>query len=388
MHYDLIIENGTTIDFTSRSLRQENIYIRAGKIVAPPPAGENVTAVQHIDASGKFVVPGLIDGHAHYNYEGSNIGVNADIISPASGVTSVVDAGTCGCANYELFHKATIARSVTDIRAFLHVSSFGVHSFCDPEENHDPRNFEEEKIIALFEKYPATIRGLKVRICKETTSQLGLSPLIRAIEISEKLQQQGFHCPVDTHYSDLPDGVFLKDILQLLRKGDILVHVFQNKGETIFTEDMGIKEEVWQARQKGILFDNCHGRVHWSLAGLKAAVEHNFLPDLISSDVIRASTFIYPGFSLLHAMNACYAAGMEPIDIFARVTVNAARVLGLSDELGSLACGRSADVAIFDLMPCKKRLYDRFDGELTTEKLLVPLLTVRNGEVVFRQMFF
>ncbi len=388
MRYDLIIENGRVIDFTTRTERQETLYIVDGKIVSPPPAGLQVNAVQHIDATDKLVLPGFIDEHAHYNYEGNNVGVNADILSPASGVTTVVDAGTAGWANYELFHKATIIRSVTRILSYLHVSTYGNHSFCDPEENHDPRNFNEQKIIALFEKYPETLRGLKVRMCRETTTGLGLAPLEKAIEIAEKIRDRGIFCPVVAHFSELPEDSSLEGILQLLRQGDVFAHVFQNKGETIFDNQMKVKNCVWKAKEKGVLFDNCHGRIHWSLAGISAAVQDGFLPDLISSDVIRESTFVYPGFSLLHAMNACYAAGMDLVDIFARVTVNAAAALGKSNEIGSLAVGRSADIVVVDMMPTQKRIYDRFNDEIMAKELIVPLLTIRNGEIVFRQMFF
>lgn len=388
MIYDLIIENGNTIDFASHRIQQETIYISTGQISPPPDPGTPIDAIQRINATGKFVLPGFIDEHTHLNFDGSNIGTNADILCPASGVTTAVDAGTTGFANYELFHKANIVRATTGILAYLHVSPFGVHSSCHHEEIHDPQDFNEQRIIALFEKYPGHLCGLKVRISKATTSGLGLAPVLRAIEISEHIQKKGLHCPVVTHYSDLPEDVSLSDILNVLRKGDILAHVFQNHGETVFDEKMKIKACLWRAQEKGVLFDNCQGRIHWSLDGLKAAVRENFLPDLISSDVIRESTFIYPGFSLLHAMNACYAVGMDLVDIFKRVTVNAAQALGKSDKMGSLAVGRSADVVVVDLMPCARKIYDRFGGEVNTEQLIVPLMTVRNGEIVFRQMFF
>lgn len=388
MIYDLIIENGSIIDFTTGEIGTGTVYVAAGKIAPPPAQGEKVEGIQVLDAAGKFVLPGFIDEHTHLNYDGSNIGTKADIMCPSSGVTTGVDAGTTGFTNYELFHKTNVVNSVTGILTYLHVSSFGVHSSCSHEEMHDPADFNEQKIIAMVEKYPEYIRGLKVRVSKATTAAYGLKPVERAIEISEKIQAKGFHCPLAVHYSDLPEDVSLADFVGMLRKGDIVAHFLQNIGETIFDEHMKVKECVWKARERGVIFDNCQGRIHWSINNIKAAVKEGFLPDIISSDVIRESTFILPGFSLLHAMNACYAAGMEPVDIFRAVTVNPAKALGKEAQLGSLDVGRGADIVVVDLMDCSKKIYDRFDTEIMTAKLIVPLMTVKDGEIVFRQMFF
>ncbi len=386
--YDLIIEHGEVFDFETLQSRQETLYIANGRIRPAPEPGAKTEAVQRIDATGKFVLPGFIDEHAHVNYGGSNIGANADILCPPSGVTTVVDGGTAGYANFDLFHRGNITGAVTRILAYLHVSPYGVHSSCLHEENHDPVDFNEPRIIEMFEKYPERLRGLKVRVSKATTSGMGFAPVRRAIEISEKITASGLHCPVAVHYADAPEDAPLSEFLDILRTGDIVAHVFQNHGETIFDERMRIKDCVRRAREKGVLFDNCHGRIHWSLANLRAAVREDFLPDVISSDVIRESVCIYPGFSVLHAMNACYACGMKLPDIFKMVTVNPARALGKSGELGALTPGGEADVTVVDIMPCKKRIYDRYGGETTMEELIVPLMTVRKGEIIFRQMFF
>jgi dihydroorotase len=388
MRYDLIIENGNTIDFATGNITEGTLYVADGKIVAAPKQGEVAEASQVIDAAGKFILPGFIDEHTHLNYDGSNIGTKADILCPSSGVTTGVDAGTAGFANYELFHKTNVLQSVTGILSYLHVSSFGVHSSCSHEEVHDPADFNEQKIVAMVEKYPEYIRGLKVRVSKATTAAYGLKPVERALEISEKIRDKGYHCPLAVHYSDLPDDVSVADLLGILRKGDIVAHFLQNIGETIFDQQMKIKDCVWQARERGVLFDNCQGRIHWSIKNIQAAVKEGFIPDIISSDVIRESTFMLPGFSLLHAMNSCYAAGMKPVDIFRCVTVNPAKALGKEEQLGALDVGRGADIVVVDLMDCKKRIYDRFDTEIMAEKLIVPVMTVRNGEIVFRQIYF
>lgn len=387
MKYDYIIKNGQLADFDAMTFVKGDIYIKDGYIVEPAD-GDVAEATEVVDADGKYVLPGLIDEHGHFNYQGSNIGTNPDLVCPASGVTTAVDAGTCGFANFELFQKANVSRFTTDLLAYLHVSPYGVHSSIVHEEEHDPVDFKEDKIIPLFEKYSDTIRGLKVRMSKETTSGLGTRPLVRAIEIADKLESRGFHAPVDMHFSALPDDSSVEEIVKILRPGDIFTHVFQNKGETVFDKEGRVRDCVKAARKRGVLFDCCNGRIHWSFNNLKAAIADGFLPDIISSDIIRESTFIRPGFSLMHAMNTLFISGMELIDIFRAVTLNPARVLKIEDRAASLAPGREADVAIIDVMKTPVHFFDRFDTEIDAEEVLVPLMTIKYGESVFRQIYF
>ena len=57
-----------------------------------------------------------------------------------------------------------------------------------------------------------------------------------------------------------------------------------------------------------------------------------------------------PLVSLLTAMNmACTLFGLTPDETLAGVTRNAARALGLQNEIGTLEAGRSADLAIWNI---------------------------------------
>ena len=87
--------------------------------------------------------------------------------------------------------------------------------------------------------------------------------------------------------------------------------------------------------KKGVLFDCSNGRPHWTFDTLRNAKRNDFYPDIISSDVIRFSQFLSPGFSLLHAMAVCSAAGWDTLEILKRVTYNPARYLQILDEAGT-----------------------------------------------------
>jgi len=63
---DVVIKNGTILTVTHGTIQNGSIYIHDGKIAA---VGQNVPAPASalvIDATGKFVMPGIVDSHSHY----------------------------------------------------------------------------------------------------------------------------------------------------------------------------------------------------------------------------------------------------------------------------------------------------------------------------------
>lgn len=386
MVYDYILKNGTVINFQTMQTEIKDIYIKDGVFAEET---SDATAQFVIDAKGKYVLPGLVDEHVHLNVSNSNIGSNADLLCIPMGVTTAVDAGTCGWTNFEGFYNYNIVRYVPNVLAYLHVSPYGVHSGCIHEENHDPADFNEREILKKALKYRDTIVGLKVRMCKATLGDYGIAPLKRTVEIADKIgKQTARHCVVDVHYDDLPDNVSVQEILDTLRAGDVITHVMQTHGETMFESDGSVRDALKKARKRGIWVDDCHGRVHWSFANLKNAYADGFYPDIISSDVVRISTFVKPDSSLVHAMCVNSAAGMKELDIFKAVTYTPAKALGILDRAGTLDVGKPADVCIMDVQQTNEEYQDWWGGTCKGNKCFVPLMTLKDGVIVYRQTFF
>ena len=373
--YDFIIKNARTIRFDSGTEEVRDIYVKGGKIVGKS-ADEPDAAAEIFDASGKYVLPGLVDAHAHLQYVGNN-GVHADVLCPPSGVTTAVDGGSTGWLNYRQFADLNELRYVTTVRAFVHVSPFGLLDYPNAE-THDPRYIHEDRLFELFESCPKPPVGLKVRMDQTTLENNGLEPLRKAAAIADAINRAGRRCVLGVHCANLPESVRIEDVVDLLRPGDLLVHAFQNKGQTIFDDGGKVIESARRARARGVYFDDCHGRVHWSFRTLRRAVAEGFLPDIVSSDVFRGSAFVKPGFSLLHAMCAVRACGMETIDILRAVTVTPARALGLDGTAGSLEPGRPADIVVLDVAEKPIRLFDRYGGETIAQEIFLPLLTLKD----------
>lgn len=383
---DMIIRNGQVFDSVNAKFEKKDIGIHQGVFVA---LDEDTQSNNEVDAEGNYVVPGIIDEHAHLNLYGTIIGANADTVCIPNGITTACDGGTCGASNFEQFYMSNIIRYESTVYSYLNVSTFGNKSLCKHEEDHDPADFREDLIDSLFEKYPQVLRGLKVRMCKETLGDHGISPLHAGIEMSEHLKAKGYHCLVAIHYDDLPENVTVKELFGTMRKDDVIAHVFQTKAETIFDENGKIKDCVWDAKKRGVYMDDCHGRVHWSYPNLQNAFSQSFYPDIISSDLVRVSEYTRPGFSLLYAMSVNSAAGMPTEKILQSVTYTPAKSLGIEEKAGVIREGAPADVAILDIRDVKDKTFtDNYGNSISGNKLFVPLMTVKGGRTAYRQIFF
>ena len=128
----VVIENGTVIDGTGSAPRAgTRIVIRNGRIQAIGPASQvsRPASAQVIDATGKFIIPGLIDSHVHYfGYEGE--------LYLNHGVTTVMSLG--GIPEWDLIQGEAIARGdVVGPRMFtagnpLGSPPGGAHRNADP----------------------------------------------------------------------------------------------------------------------------------------------------------------------------------------------------------------------------------------------------------------
>ena len=62
---DLLIKNGYVV-IPKVGIRNTNIFIENGKIKELSRSLNNLSFSSSIDATGKYILPGLIDPHVHY----------------------------------------------------------------------------------------------------------------------------------------------------------------------------------------------------------------------------------------------------------------------------------------------------------------------------------
>lgn len=375
---DILIRNGRLLDPTIGMDCVGDLAISQGEICAVGKL-EGRKANQTIDAAGCYVVPGLVDYHMHFFTSGCEFAVLPEIPAIASGVTTVVDGGSSGVSGFRGFYQNDMLRSWIRVKAMLNICSagqLGVYYL----ENMNPELFQRETILELCQQYRGIIVAIKVRQSREIVKELGLEPLREAVKIAEEAG-----LPVVVHATDSPGEI--KDTLDILRPGDVFCHCFHQKGRTILGEDGHVLPEVFDAQSRGVLFDCAHGSMNFSMKIATQAIKDGFYPDIISSDLSMLSLMKPPAYSLAHIMSELLNLGMDFKQIIPRVTSVPARQIGLAKD-GFFIQGASADIAVFRQEAKDFRLKDRYGNECEAHTLLRPMMTIKNGKILYRQCDF
>ena len=375
----LLIRGGMVVDPARNIYGAGDVLIQGNRLVELA-AGEKAEADEVVDAAGCVVTPGLIDNHVHCYSGGTELGFVPDPSLLPLGVTAAVDQGSTGIANCDSFMQTMAAHSQVRLFCTIHVSPTGIITERY-SENVDPQNYSLERLKELFQQYPGRVVGLKVREGREIVGQFGLAPLKAATKLGDALG-----CRVTVHSADPPGD--MGDLLSLLRPGDICCHCYHGKGSTILGEDGKVRPEAHKARKNGVIFDTADARVHHSFPIIRAALAEGFCPDVISTDLTRASLFGNMVFGLPAVMSKYLSLGLGLPEVVKACTATPAGLIGMGGKLGTLAPGALADVAIFELSDKPFFYRNRLGETLRGNKLLLPKMTILNGKIMFRQIDF
>jgi dihydroorotase len=372
---DIVIKNGFVYDPLTREKGVRDLALSGGLIAA---VSQDPLV---IDAGGCLVVPGLIDFHVHCFTEVSDIAVDADSFCLPGGVTSCVDAGTAGTANFETAYRYNVCPSAVNIKALLDLAPEGQISARHPE-NQDPRFWDRDRIRTLVKKYPGLIKGLKIRLSANVLEpfKLRMEPLTEGIRLAEELG-----LPLTAHVNDPP--VKLAEIASALRPGDVFCHMYAGAAESILDGEGRIKAEIKAARDRGVLFDAANGRNNFLFKAAVPAIKQGFLPDVISTDNNKGCYYRHPVVSLPRLLSKYLAMGMDLYDVIDTVTINPALWLG-DKGLASLEEGSAGDIAVFKVEEKSLKYYDSENAVIEGNRILVPQCTIKNGEIAYCQSYF
>ena len=103
---------------------------------------------------------------------------------------------------------------------------------------------------------------------------------------------------------------------------------------------------MWEARERGVIFDLGHGMGGFGFASTRPMLEAGFFPDVISSDVHILCEH-GPAFDLLHTMSKLVCLGMPLVEVIRAATARPAEALRRPD-LGTLAVGAAGDATILN----------------------------------------
>ena len=374
----VLIRNATVLTVTKGTVQNGSVLIENGKVAA---IGKNVSAPADatvVDASGKYLMPGIIDCHSHTAIEG---GVNEGTVSDSSmvNIKDVIDptdiniyrglAGGLTVSN--VLHGSANAIGGQTVVIKLRWGKAAQEMIFEgakpgikfalgenPKRAGQPQGGLFNQGPAVERRYPGTRLGVEEVIRESFTEaknyqaewkeyneqvargehpipprkDLRLEPLVEVLEGKRYVHA---HC----YRSD--------EILMLLRVADemgfkirTLQHVLEGykvadeiaahgAGASTFSDWWSYKAEAYDATPYNAAIMTRKGVVV-SLNSDSDELQRHL-------NLEAAKTMRYGGLSETEAL--------------AMVTINPAKQLGIDDQVGSIEVGKSADLVLFDKHP-------------------------------------
>jgi len=368
--YDVVLKNGHVIDPKNNINAVRDVAIKDQKIAAVAVNIDASKATKVVDVKGLYVVPGLIDLHVHTfygdgpNYRDGQLSVIPDSHTFRSGVTTVVDAGTPGWRNFEVFKKRIVDRSKTRVLTFLNIVGAGMGGTVEQNmEDMDPA-----PVAAMIKKYPELIVGVK------TAHFAG--PEWIAVDNAVKAGETA-NVPIMVDF-----GTFRVErphrelVLNHLRPGDMYTHAYL-AWVPMLDENGKVRQYLFDAKKRGVKFDVGHGGGSLVFRWAAPAIKQGFLPDSISTD-LHTSSMIGGMKDMTNVMSKFLNMGMTLQQVIQASTWNPAQQIKRT-ELGNLSIGATADVTVLAVQNGNFGFTDVYGAKLAGKQNLVAEMTMMGG---------
>jgi imidazolonepropionase-like amidohydrolase len=379
---DLLIKNATVLTITKGTLTNTDILIKNGKIAN---IQKNISAaVKAIDASGKYIMPGIIDAHSHIAIDATNEASHpitaevymGDVINPYD--ITIYQALAGGVTAVHLLHGSAnvIGGQCQTIKL-----RYGVLNPKDMIMQGAPRTIK----FALGEN-PKSIHGDGQNLAPRT--RMGIEQVIRtAFEDAKKYKAE-----VNNFEKGLVREAPIRDyrletIADILDE-KILIHCHAYRADEILMmmkilKDYGINKICFQHVNEGF-------KVAPELAafGAGASVFSDWWATkfelyystaynaaiLIKNGVVTSINSDDPGLlrHLYHEAAKTQRYGdLTDDEALSLITLNPAKQLGIDHRVGSIEVGKEADLAIFENHPLS--IY------------AIPIYTIVDGKILFNK---
>lgn len=348
--------------------------------IAPSESASSIqgdhTAHRICHAEGAWLSPGWVDIHSHVYYGATDMGVHPATIGPATGVTTLVDCGSAGEANWEGFSRFVASRAGFPIVAFLNVGSIGLTACNRVSELQSPGSIDLARIARVVEEDRAgrhLIRGLKARVSGTVVGGLGLDLLKLAKKAARMLS-----LPLVVHVGEPPP--LLEDIVDCLDEGDMVTHCYHGKPGGSAVDDPLALAAVRRAVDQGVRLDVGHGAASFSFDVAGRLIGEGIRPFSISTDLHRRNVS-GPVWDLATTMTKLLAAGLPVEEVIDAVSVRPSEFLGMAP---GHRLGETARLTLFSVVQVAGGvpLEDSTKAIRIARQVILPLLAIYGAQVV------
>jgi dihydroorotase len=322
-----------------------------------------------------------------------------------SGVTTVIDQGGPSCMTLPGFRHFVAEPAKTRVYAFL--SSYlvgGLEGHLYPTL-YSPDGINIQATVTAAKANLDLVRGIKGHAEIGGFARWGIKVLQMSAEIGRKT-----NLPLYVHFGQLwglpksgangeDADTILERVIPELRPGDILAHPFTRHPGGFVNREGEVHEVIRAALDRGLKVDVGHGS-HFSYRLARKALDAGIVPDTLGADMHGYNTHVPapPGtpaehdddeanpfagqakFSLTQAMSSMLALGLTLEQVVPMVTSNAAAMIGLLGEIGTLRPGAMADISVLADERGRFILEDNEKNKVVAERLLQPLFCLRAGQ--------
>ena len=379
-----VIQNGTLYTMDGQGVIQADLRVDNGKITEIGP-NLSTEGAQVIDAAGKCVTPGFVDAHSHVggimgsgpNQEDLNeittpltpeldayYGINPrdeifDTVIRQGITTSCVAPGSanvvCGwVVAYKSAGKDRLVRRPVAMKAAMGINPKGCYS---------PRNQAPMTRMAIANIMRTYLRNVKEYMQKKADAgddPAKLPPYDLGLEHGIPVLEKKIPLKVHSYMHDMMTQ------LEIAKEFDILVTVDHAQGASDFLEELN------DPHIHGVIFGPTCEPLFPGEGGKLDYECCKGLDDEGVSVAVMTDGPVTTVNMLLFEMGECVRRGMDPVRALAMVTSNAAKIVGVSDRVGSLTVGKDADILIWSKMPT-----------VATDAILEQVII--DGETVYRE---